>query len=191
MKHLIKQQLIGDLFPRQSLGASDGLETPTNEDGLKWCFGSTGFTNPGTQTVSVDENNAVGAAVFDANARISGPHLSLQPLDKNITYSLQNHDASLFEINVGNGIVTARQQLDYENATSHSFTVEAQWDTWSPATQVVIVNVNDLPDSGVSFTSGTSATIEENSNAAIYTAIASGSGLSYSCLLYTSPSPRD
>ena len=118
MRHLIKQHLIGDLFPRQSDGASDGFETPTNEDGLKWCFGSTAFEPSGTQIVYVDENNAVGAAVFDANARISGPHLSLQPVDKNITYSLQNHDASLFEINAGNGIVTASQQLDYETATS-------------------------------------------------------------------------
>ena len=41
MKQLIRHHLLGDLFPSHSDGTSDGFEAPANEDGLKWCFGTT------------------------------------------------------------------------------------------------------------------------------------------------------
>ena len=165
-----------------SVTASDGLPahdisksvtvsvTNLNDNKPVFTSGSTG---------SVDENVASGTVVYTA-AATDADNLGA------VTFSLGGTDASLLDINTTTGAVSLKASPDYEEKTSYSFSVTASDGlAANDVTKAVTVSVNNLNDNAPVFTSGATASVNENSplTTAIYTAAATdadGNTLTYS-----------
>ena len=137
-------------------------------------------------TVSVEENQT---ATFTAAATdVDGDTL---------TYTLTGADAALFAIDAATGAVSFLAAPDFETPGDadgdnvYDVTVTAS-DGELSASQDVAITVTDVNEAPV-VTSGATVSVEENQTAT-FTAAATdvdGDTLTYTCLLYTSPSPRD
>jgi methionine-rich copper-binding protein CopC/type III secretion system FlhB-like substrate exporter len=165
-----------------SVTANDGLSahditravtlsvTNLNDNKPVFSSGSTG---------SVDENVAAGTVVYTA-AATDADNLGA------VNYSLSGTDASLLNINSTTGEVSLKASPDYEVKTSYNFNVTASDGTSSnDVTKSVVVSVVNLNDNAPLFTSGATASIDENSPLAtpVYTASATdadGNTLTYS-----------
>ena len=94
-----------------------------------------------------------------------------------ITYSLDDSAGGRFAINASTGVVTVANGalLDYEAASSHQITVRATSQDASFSTANFTINVTDVNDVAPTITSGSSASVAENTAAStvIYTATAS------------------
>ena len=146
-------------------------------------------------TASVEEN--VTGVVYTAVATDADTAMSL-------TYSLSGTDASLFTIDADTGEVSFTSSPDFETPGDaggdnvYDIIVTAS-DGTNSVDQSVAITVTDVNDNNPVFSSGATASAAENIATVVYTAAATdadaGTTLTYSlsgtCLLYTSPSPRD
>ena len=112
------------------------------------------------------------AASFDENA--TGVVYTAAATDADgdtVTYSLSGTDASLFAIDANTGEVTFNSPPDYETQSSFDITVTAS-DGTNATDQAVTVTLNNLNDNSPVFTSGASASFDENATGVVYTAAA-------------------
>ena len=137
-------------------------------------------------TVSVEENQA---ATFTAAATdVDGDTL---------TFTLTGADAALFAIDAATGAVSFLAAPDFETPGDadgdnvYDVTVTASDGELSSSQDVAITitDVNETP----TITSASTITAEENGTAAFRSTVTDVDGytLTYTCLLYTSPSARD
>ncbi len=126
-------------------------------------------------SASIDEGSGANQVIYTANATDTSGAVS---------YDLVSGNDSVLDIDNTSGAVTLKEDPDHETTPSYQFTITAQDSYGNKASQLVTVNVNDLSEDAVSFSSGnTINSIAENSDSSqtIYSAQASGSGtISYS-----------
>jgi protocadherin Fat 4 len=101
---------------------------------------------------TVAENATVGAAVG-----ITAFAEDLDATSNTITYTLDDDAGGLFSIDGVTGVVTVAGTLDQETATSHNITVRASSSDGSFSTQVFLINVTDINESGITAISDTDA----------------------------------
>ncbi len=112
----------------------------------------------GTSPVSFDENTPITTTIFSASA--TDTH--------SFSYGINGTDASHFNIDSTNGIVTFKASPDYETKQSYDFNITATDIVGNLATQTVKVNINHLNDIAPVFTTNALLAVEEN-NATITT----------------------
>ena len=118
--------------------------------------------------ISVPEGTSTNTTVYTATA--------VEPGGSTITYSLvSGGDASNFSINASTGAVTFNSVPNYEVKNSYSFTVQATEATGLSSTQVVTINIMDVPPV---FLSPTTVSVPEgiSTTTAVYIASAQESG---------------
>ena len=127
---------------------------------------------------SVNENTGAGQVVYTATADDSGD------ISDGVTFSLAEGSDPALSIDANTGAVTLNADPDHEAQSQYSFSVVATDAAGNAsAAQSVTLDINDLDDAAPTITSGDTAdAINENSGAG---------QVIYTCLLYTSPSPRD
>ena len=89
-------------------------------------------------TLTVAENTKSGQAVGDAVAATDGD-------SSKWTYKLEGVDAASFNINTGNGQISTRSSLDYEEKTTYSMRVKAD-DGIGSSSHDVTINVTDVDE---------------------------------------------
>ncbi|KAI8782077.1 protocadherin Fat 4 [Biomphalaria glabrata] len=101
--------------------------------------------SPTTQTVSLDENVAVGTSVADAVA--TDPD-GTDPTFGDLRYSILSGDTnSQFYIDVSSGHVSTRKTLDFELHQSYTLIIQAkERGGTNSATMTLTVSINDLND---------------------------------------------
>jgi hypothetical protein len=129
----------------------------------------------GPTATPIDENSGPNRVVYTAVATDASA----------ITYSLApTADSAAFSITPLTGIVTLKDNPDYEVQPSYSFTVIATDAKGNASHQNVLLSINDIDEEPPVFTSSTTANaIDENSgaNQSVYTAAATdASAISYS-----------
>ena len=119
-------------------------------------------------TGSVNENAATSTVIYTAVTTDADGGAR--------TYTLSGTDASLLDITSA-GVVTLKDSANFETKTSYSFNVDAHdpltnGGTEKPASQAVVVSVNNLNEFASVFTSGSTGSVNENvaTSTAIYTA---------------------
>jgi hypothetical protein len=152
-----------------SVVASDGELTDTQAVALT-ITNVTGAGDPpsftsGT-TASIAENSATSAVVYDANVVGTGA-----------TFALTGADAALFTIDADDGEVRFISSPNFESRSSYAIGVIATREGGS-VTQNVAVSVTDVVEPGPSFTSATTAAVNEEqpANTVVYDANATGTG---------------
>ena len=126
------------------------------------------ITSAGT-AANIDENSGANQVVYTAEAT------DLADTSDGVTFSLGGADASKFTINADSGVVTLKDDPDFEAKSTYSFEVIATDAANNPsAAQPVILLINDVADAKPIFDSGDTATsVDENTAAAVvYTAAA-------------------
>ena len=122
---------------------------------------------------SVPENSTT-SITLDSSIRATDQDLGENGM---VSYRLRNHNATLFDIGSGTGVLTVMSVLDFESEQTYMFTVEA-FDGGSPpttATAPVIITVTDTNDNPPVFNQSTyHMSIFENTSVStsIFTAIA-------------------
>ena len=123
------------------------------------------FTSSTTATVNENQTTAYTAVATD-------------PDGDTLTYSLDGTDGSFFSIDERTGVVSFGDAPDYENPGDedrnnvYEIAVTATDSDGLHASQNVTITVSNVNDGPPVFTSGTTATIDENQTAAVYTAVA-------------------
>jgi Ca2+-binding RTX toxin-like protein len=136
-----------------------------------------------TAPTSVNEN-ATGV-IYDVNVADLDSTTGLGP----VNFSLTGADAASFSIN-GNGEITFVAPPNFESGkTSYAFTVNAQQGSGNIATQNVTLAVNDLNDNAPVFSSGSTASVVEGTQAAavVYDANATDadSSITFGAIVYS------
>mgnify|MGYP000188567760 FL=1 len=159
-----------------------------------------------TQSIIVSVSNVNDVApVFDSNATFSvdenqksiGTVVASDIEDDSIIFSVSGSDV---EITTG-GVLSFVDNPDYEIKSQYIATVSAS-DSINIASQNITINVVNINDNNPVFNSSGSFIVDENETAIgivevtdadgdALTLSVSGSELAITCLLYTSPSPRD
>ncbi len=131
-------------------------------------------------TASVNENAAIATVVYDADATDADVTFSA------ITYTLGGADAALFNIDSATGEVRLNASADYEADTGYSISVTATQGT-TATTQNVTISVNDLNDNNPVFSSGNTASVNENAAIAtiVYDANATDADVTFGPISYT------
>lgn len=124
-------------------------------------------------TATIAENAAITTAVYTT--------VATDPDGDALTYSLTGTDAAAFAIS-STGVVTLKAPADFEAKSSYSFNVVVSDGDLSD-TQAVTVTVTDVTGAGDPpvFTSGTTASVQENSavTTVVYDANVSGTGATF------------
>ena len=125
-------------------------------------------------TTSINEGIAANSTVYTTVAS--------DPAGGTVTYSLTGTDAAAFTINSSTGVVTIKNVPDFETKSSYTITVKASDPSGAFSTQVVTINVNNLPPV---ISSPTTASVTDGvpASTTVYTAIAAdpaGGTLTYS-----------
>ncbi len=107
-------------------------------------FDAGSVTDSNAFTNSVAENASVGTVVG-----LTALAQDLDATNNAITYSLDDNAGGRFTIDSVTGVATVAGALDYEAATSHNITVRASSSDGSSSTQVFLINVSDVSESGV------------------------------------------
>ena len=84
-----------------------------------------------------------------------------------VTYSLTSNPGGLFAIDATTGVVTLAGSLDFETATSHDITVQAESADGSTSTADFTINVTDENDNAPTFDSAASVDVDENTTAVL------------------------
>ena len=116
----------------------------------------------------VDENIPVFSSATSVSVeenQLSAITLSATD-DNNITYSISGTDSSEFNLNATSGEVTFKSAPDYETKNSYTFTAVAS-DGTNETTQDVTITIINIDETTPSFTSASSASVEENQLSAI------------------------
>ena len=119
-------------------------------------------------SASIDENSAISTVVYTATATDEGT----------VTYSLGGTDQASFGLGVNSGELTFNEYPDFETKSSYGVTITAT-DNLNYSTDLALtITINDLDENSPVFTSGTSASIDENSaiSTVVYTATATDEG---------------
>jgi hypothetical protein len=124
------------------------------------------ITSVNTAT-AIDENSGSGQVIYQATADDSAD------ISDGITFSLAAGSDSALAINVSSGEVTLADDPDNETKSQYSFTVVATDSAGNATDQLVTLDINDLDDSAPVFTSPSSASVLESSdaNVTVYQAI--------------------
>ncbi|MHA8050258.1 cadherin domain-containing protein, partial [Aquirufa sp. ROCK-SH2] len=120
-------------------------------------------------TASVNENVSGGTTVYTASA--TDPSTDGGPSTP-VTYTLSGTDAASFSISAG--VVSINASPNYEVKSSYSFDVTATDNVGNASTQTVTLSINNLDEVAPAFTSGTTASVNENvsGGTTVYTASA-------------------
>ena len=112
------------------------------------------FADTAPTTQDVDENTAPATG-------IGSPYTATDPESDALTYSLEGTDASSFDID-SNGQLKTKEDLDYEDKSSYSITINASDGTLSDTVDVTITvtNVNEAP--AFPSTAPTAHNVDEN-----------------------------
>ena len=148
-----------------TIRASDGVNT--TDQAVTITVGDVNETPEITSAdnVAVDENSV--GTVYTAAAS--------DPEGDTITYSLSGTDAALFAIDASTGVVTFLAAPDHENPADddgdnvYDIIITAS-DGTNSTTQAVAITVNAVDEGPASFTSGTTASFDENGIGVVYTA---------------------
>jgi VCBS repeat-containing protein len=111
-----------------------------------------------------DENIAAATVIYTATTTES----------TGITYSLSGTDAAKFAINASTGQVSIKASPDFETKNSYSFDVVATDVAGNTSSKTVTLAINNVDEVAPSFTSGMTATVNENVTAntqVVYTAV--------------------
>ncbi len=150
-----------------TIRASDGVNTTDQTVTISVGDVNESPTITSPASAAVDENSS--GTVYTAAAT--------DPEGGAITYSLSGADAALFAIDANTGAVTFLATPDYENPADadgdnvYDITITAS-DGSHDVAQDVTITVNPVEEGPASFTSGTTASIAENSTDVVYTATA-------------------
>ncbi len=112
-----------------------------------------------------DENIAVNTVIYTATTTDAS----------GITYGLSGTDAAKFVIDAATGAVSIKASPDFETKNSYSFNVIATDVAGNSSTKAVTLAINNVDEVAPSFTSGMTATVNENVTAntqVVYTAVA-------------------
>jgi len=122
-------------------------------------------------TAAVAENAPVTTVVYTT--------VATDPDGDSLTYSLSGSDAAAFDIS-STGVVTLKASADFETKSSYSFNVVVS-DGDLTDTQAVTVTVGNVAGEAPVFTSGTTASIAENSPIAtvVYDANVTGANATF------------
>jgi VCBS repeat-containing protein len=111
-----------------------------------------------------DENIVAATVIYTATTTdVSG-----------ITYGLSGTDAAKFAINASTGQVSIKTSPDFETKNSYSFDVVATDVAGNTSSKTVTLAINNVDEVAPSFTSGMTATVNENVTAntqVVYTAV--------------------
>jgi serralysin len=118
---------------------------------------------------AVDFNENATGTVINVDAREeynpNGSHTLGTPVDLNITYTLSGADASQFEINANNGVLTFINQPDFEAPAdadgNNVYEITVTADDGLSTQQNITITVTDGAEAAI-FTSSASVTLEEN-----------------------------
>jgi predicted small lipoprotein YifL len=89
------------------------------------------FTSPATVAVAENQTSAITLKATD---------------ESTITYGLKGGDAYKFNIDSTTGVVTFKTAPDFETKDTYSFTATATDSAGNEATQIVTINIIDLPE---------------------------------------------
>jgi hypothetical protein len=134
------------------------------------------FTS-GDEITAVDENIDAGATIYTATVDDSGD------ISGGVTFSLKEGSAAGIEIDADTGVVTLTESPDYETTPAYNFTIVATDEAGNFSEKALTLAVNDLDEGPPVFTSGATASVNENVEAgtAVYTAAATdGSPITFS-----------
>ncbi|WP_291841604.1 cadherin domain-containing protein [Maricaulis sp.] len=169
--------------------ASPDFENPSDDDGdnvYELQLRASDGTTTTTQNLAVTVNNVAAQPVLTSGASAdftengSGVAYTISATDGDgdvLTYSISGADAALFSVNAATGEVSFLAAPDFESPADadgnnvYDINVTAS-DGGLSDTQAVSISVVDENDVAPVVTSGTTASIGENSNAVFYTATA-------------------
>ncbi len=115
-------------------------------------------------SVTVNENIVTTTTIYTALATDAGT----------VTYSLSGTDAASFDFNTSSGVLTFKASPDFETKSSYTVTITATDHAGNNSSWDVTITINDLDEVAPVFTSGTLASVDENTatTTTIYTAVA-------------------
>ncbi|MEE9321792.1 MAG: cadherin domain-containing protein [Granulosicoccus sp.] len=114
----------------------------------------------------LDEGAAIGSVV-GVTAQAADADVS-----DTVSYSLTDSASGLFAIDAVTGVVTLNGALDAESATQHTITVQALSSDGSNTDADLVIQVNDINESGVGVIADTDAASNQvNENAAVGTTV--------------------
>ncbi|MER9745661.1 cadherin repeat domain-containing protein, partial [Mesorhizobium sp. M0187] len=131
--------------------------------------------DPSTPT---DTDGATGGSVAEGAINGTAVGITANSTDPNgpaVTYSLSDNAGGRFAIDATTGVVTVANAalLNFEDATSHTITVQASDGAGPTTAQTFTINVTDVNEAPT-VTSGATASVAENAPAStvVYTATA-------------------